>query len=87
MEYPPFKLKSGPLFDENDIVVQISSQFQLATEFCGGLFSASLNLLLGMSMFGKCKADGLYLAGLKLPIIMTTIFFSTDTQAEKTVLG
>ena len=38
-------------------------------------------------MFGKCKADGLYLVGLKLPIIMTTIFFGTDMQAEKTVLG
>jgi hypothetical protein len=37
-----FWLKTGRLFDENDIGVTISSRFQFAAEFCGGLFSASL---------------------------------------------
>ncbi|MCF8199470.1 MAG: hypothetical protein K9J42_11940, partial [Sulfuritalea sp.] len=41
-KFPESSHETGPLSNENDIAVTISSRFQFAAVFCGGLFSDSL---------------------------------------------
>ncbi|MCF8199304.1 MAG: hypothetical protein K9J42_11095, partial [Sulfuritalea sp.] len=42
-KFPESSHETGPLSNENDIAVTISSRFQFAAVFCGGLFSDSLD--------------------------------------------
>ena len=76
-----FWLKTGRLFDENDISVTISSRFQFAAIFCGGLFSGSLNIVASPDI-----GYGWLLNDCCIPRAVHLAFHGRDKRVTETIL-